>query len=85
MEYRKAKTVSDIFIAVAVVLWLSLFLFTESSFFNTMLIAVIILGLGLVTAAIILLVIYYRCPHCHRYIRVRGRTPDYCPCCGEAL
>ena len=85
MDYMAAKKLTNILFIVGTVLILSLFLFLESAAFNTIMLIVILLSLSLFAVGVIITVKYYRCPHCHRLIQVRYRTPDYCPECGEAL
>ena len=85
MEYTTARTISNVLFIVAVVLLLSLYLFTESAVFNIILPVVFLLAFGLFAVGIIVHVRYYRCPHCHNRIRAWGRTPDFCPECGEAI
>ena len=37
-------------------------------------------------AALVQAFIFYVCPHCgYSLMNVRGKTPDYCPKCGEQL
>ena len=87
MEYTTAKKITNILFAVGTVLLLSLFLLLglESAAFNTIMRVAFLLAFGLYAAGIIITLKYYRCPHCHSLIRVRFRTPDYCPECGKAL
>jgi len=85
MDYTTAKKITNILFAVGTVLILSLVLFLESASFSTIMRIVFFLSFSLFTAGVIITVKYYRCPHCHRLIRVRYRTPDFCPECGEAL
>ena len=85
MDYQKARTTGTILFIIGAALFLSLFLFTESKIFNIVLPIIFILALGAISAGVIIMVKYYRCPHCHNRILVRGPAPDYCPRCGEAL
>ena len=85
MEYQKARITANILFAVAVVFLLSLYLFTESKLFNTILPIMFILAFGAVIAGAIILVKFYKCPHCHNRIRAWGRVPEHCPNCGEAI
>ena len=86
MKYTKAKTIANTLIIVAALLFLSLYLFTKSAVFNTIMTIVFLLALALVAASVIITVKYYRCPHCDSLLRVRGwGCPAHCPECGKAL
>ena len=43
----------------------------------------VILGIAIMLFAIVIGVLYYRCPHCGKHLG-RG-TPDACPHCGNPL
>lgn len=45
-----------------------------------------VIGLLLLIGGVVVRLVFYRCPHCHRLLP--GRAPldmDYCPYCGKRL
>ncbi|MGE4549568.1 MAG: hypothetical protein AB7C89_08480 [Intestinibacillus sp.] len=43
-------------------------------------------GLLLLIAAGIVIWRYWRCPHCHAFMPIRGiYEPEYCPACGKRI
>ena len=44
-----------------------------------------ILGGAVIFAGLIQAEIFYRCPHCHKSLELRGNVPQYCPNCGEKI
>ena len=85
MDHTTAKKAADVLIIFPALLIVSLYLFVDSAAFNTIALIVFLLAFCSLTSGIVILVKYYRCPHCNSPIRVRGRTPDYCPECGEGI
>ena len=85
MDHTTAKKAANALIFIGVLLLLSLYLFVDSTAFNTLMLIVFLLAFCLFTAGIVIMVKFYRCPHCNSPIRVKGRTPDYCPECGEDI
>ena len=72
MEYKKAAMVSDVLAIASVLLALILQGFSERFIW---------IGIGAVTvlmiSAIVIKVVFYRCPHCHRLFPMRTfTTPD---------
>jgi len=45
----------------------------------------VILGIAIMLFAIVIGVLYYRCPHCGRPLGRIGEGGAYCPHCGKAL
>ena len=83
MDCRKAKAVSNILIVVGVVFSLLLYLFIDTPIVMPIM---LMLAVASFAVSVVVLVKYYRCPHCHTLIRVGGlAVPDFCPNCGEAL
>ena len=48
-------------------------------------IPLVILGIAIMLVAIVIGVLYYRCPHCGRPLGRIGDSVAYCPHCGKAL
>ena len=44
-----------------------------------------VIGLAGMVYGLIQAVIFYKCPKCGKPFNIRGRRPDYCPCCGHNL
>ena len=44
-----------------------------------------ILGGAVIFAGLIQAAIFYRCPHCHKSLELRGKAPQHCPNCGEKI
>jgi len=45
--------------------------------------AILMIGMVAMLCSVILRVIYYRCPHCGKYLD--RSTGEYCPCCGKEV
>lgn len=44
-----------------------------------------ILGCAVIFAGLTQADKFYRCPHCHKSLELRGNEPQYCPNCGKKL
>lgn len=44
---------------------------------------IVAIGMGIIVCAMIFRVIFYRCPHCGRYLD--RSTGKYCPYCGKPV
>ena len=82
MDHKKAGTVSNILIGLAVLLSLLLFLFDE---INTVFVIIVIVAAVLLICAVVIKLKYYRCPHCHDWLPFRSKPGVYCKYCGKKL
>ena len=83
MTYQLVKKLSNFLAVFSVLLALGLYVFEETSLFFSFM---SILAFTLLIAALILLLIYYRCPACEHLLPFRSYTPPkYCPHCGKKL
>lgn len=83
MSCQTARTWSQILAGAALVLVLPLNCFAEVSLVFWLIIALII---GLLLAAIILVLVFYRCPSCGELLPTRTCVmPRFCPGCGANL
>ena len=44
-----------------------------------------VIGIVLLLADAVQVSVFYRCPHCHAALPVRGKAPKHCPECGAEL
>ena len=83
MNYRKAFRLKNILhiAGIAVLLSARSFLGIDWAFYSTFAIFIVCL-----IASFVILVVYYKCPHCGKYLSFRQWSPPtYCPHCGEKL
>ena len=45
----------------------------------------VILGIVLIVVSVIILLRFWRCPHCQGLLPLRSSRPRYCPTCGHRL
>lgn len=82
MDYKKANTVSNYMLIAAMVL------FGGVIFIQQIVVQMIclIVGVGLMIAAIVIRIRYWRCPHCKKMLTLGFHMePDSCPKCKESL
>lgn len=81
MNYKKAGEVSSwIFVFAAAVIGGTFFLkgWTQTILF--------FIGIALIIAGIVVRIVYWRCPHCKKRLKLGFRQePTKCPCCGGDL
>lgn len=82
MDYQKANSVSN------TLLILSMVMFGGALLIQGWIVQMVclVVGVGLIVAAIIMRVIYWRCPHCKKMLPLGFRSePDRCPKCKEII
>ena len=82
MDHIKAYHISQGLAVAAVILALALCLFRE---INGVFWLIAALSGGLLLAAGVILLRFFRCPHCGRLLPSRSGLTDFCPHCGERL
>ena len=82
MDYRKANSVSNTVLIISMILCAGTFFFEEPEIQMLLLIA----GAVAIVAAIVIRVIYWRCPHCKKMLPLGFRMePERCPKCKEII
>lgn len=82
MNYKKANTVSNYMFLFAIALMVGTLLFDQMIGLICLIVAV-----ALMIAAIVIRILYWRCPHCKKMLSLGlGMEPKRCPKCrGELL
>ncbi len=82
MDYQKANSVSNTLLVLAMVMFGGSLLILD---WIVQLIC-LITGIGLIIAAIVLRLRYWRCPHCKKMLPLGFRMePERCPKCREIV
>ncbi len=82
MDYRKANSVSNTILIVAMILCAGSLFFEELAVQMFFLIA----GALAILAAIVIRILYWRCPHCKKMLSLGFRMePERCPKCKEII
>ena len=82
MSYSKARFYSTILISIAIFVSLFLFAFEE---ITALFIILATFSIALLVCAFVIIIKFYRCPHCCNLLPVRSAPRDYCPSCGKKL
>ncbi len=82
MNFKKADKLCNILSLLGIGLALSLYLFEEINALFTILIMV---AVALVAGALMVKIMYYKCPHCQNWLPFRSKVPEYCPSCRKKL
>ena len=82
MEPKSVKTVSNAIMVFAVVLCVLMWIFS-----GILVLYWIIVGLFAlcILVSVVIVLIWYKCPHCSTRLPLRAGDIDYCPYCGEKL
>ena len=81
MNYKQANSVANWLCVVALVAFGGIFFFDTTGD-----IIALIIGLGCIIASIIVRIIYSRCPHCRKTLKLGyGIEPKNCPYCRKPL
>ena len=83
MDYRKVFRLSQWIGIIGVII----LVITRFVFINDVISTVsLIISVLMITAALILLYFFVKCPHCGGLLRFhRNQPPEYCPHCGEKM
>lgn len=82
MDYKKATSVTNTLLIFSMVMFGGYLLIQD---WMVQLICLVV-GIGLIIAAIVMRVKYWRCPHCKKMLPLGFRMePDRCPKCKEML
>ena len=82
MDYRKANSVSNTVLIISMVLCAGTFFFEEPEIQMLLLLA----GAVAIVAAIVIRILYWRCPHCKKMLPLGFRMePERCPKCKEVI
>lgn len=82
MDYKKANSVSNTVLIISMVLCGGSLFFDELAVQMFLLIA----GAAAILAAIVIRIMYWRCPHCKKMLPLGFRMePERCPKCKEII
>lgn len=82
MDYKKANSVSNTVLIISMVLCGGSLFFDEFAVQMFLLIA----GAAAILAAIVIRIMYWRCPHCKKMLPLGFRMePERCPKCKEII
>lgn len=82
MDYQKANSVSNTLLIISMVM------LGGSLLIQNWIVQMVCLitGVGLIVAAIVMRIMYWRCPHCKKMLPLGFRMePDRCPKCKEII
>ena len=83
MDHRQAYRFSNIFGIAGVLVGLCVYFFEEMNWCFYLVAAT---SGSLLLAALIITLLYYKCPHCHERLPARAfGPPAFCPHCGEKI